>query len=124
MKRTTMITVLALNCATAFAQDRHPLLVKAMELGAAGHVVARKCNGLAINPAVTGQLLVAIGLAGLTDQFERITEGEITALADNSISAHWPPERVEEQCAAAAKMTMPNPVKSGEVIPLFIHPTK
>lgn len=124
MIRTILIMVLALTGSTAYAQDRHPLLVKAMELGAAGHVVARKCQGLAINPTVTGQLLVAIGLAGLTDQFERITEAEITALADNSITAHWPPERVEEQCAAAAKLTMPNPINSGETVPLFIQSTR
>ncbi|WP_377801483.1 hypothetical protein [Bosea eneae] len=109
---------------SATAQERHPLLVKAIELGAAGSVVAQKCQGLALNPAVTGQLLIAIGLAGLTDQLERITEAEITALAENSISTHWPPERLEEQCSAAAKMTMPNPVKSGETIPLFIQSTK
>lgn len=124
MTKTILAMLLALNSAIAFAQDRHPLLVKAMELGAAGHVVAKKCKGIAINPAVIGQLLVAIGFAGLTDQFERITEAEITALAENSISAHWSPERVEEQCAAAAKMTMPNPVNSGEAIPLFIQSTK
>lgn len=117
----SLIMSLALPSATALAVERHPLLVKAMELGVANTVVVRKCKGWTLNPTVIAQLLVAIGLAGLTDQFERLDQGEISALADRSISDHWSADRVEQQCAAVRSMTTPNPLKLDETIPVFVQ---
>jgi hypothetical protein len=121
MKRTTLAMVLALTGGATVAQERPPLILKAIELGVANSVVVRKCKGWLLNPTITAQLLVAIGLAGLTDQFERIDEAEVIRMADRSIADHWSPDRVEAQCAAVRSMTAPNPMKPDETLQLFVQ---
>ncbi|MBN9438943.1 hypothetical protein [Bosea sp. (in: a-proteobacteria)] len=113
---------LTLACSSPLAaQERHPLVAKAMELGAANAIVSEKCEGWSLNPIVSTQLLLAIGIAGVTDQFEKITPSEIAAMAESSKAAFWTAENVGAQCAAAAAITMPNPIKEGETISVFVH---
>lgn len=113
---------LAFACAAPlFAQERHPLIAKAMELGAASTVVSEKCKGWSLNPAVTAQLMLAVGMAGLTQQLEKIDAAEIAAMAEHSKAAFWSTDKIAEQCAAATAMTMPSPIKEGATISLFVY---
>lgn len=121
MKRTILILALALPSGAATAQERHPLLEKAIEFGVANSVVAEKCKGWSLNPTVAAQLLMAVGLAGLTDQFERIDPAEISARAERAKADGWTAEKTGPRCAEIQQTSMPNPAKPGESIPLFVQ---
>ncbi|RXT52930.1 hypothetical protein B6S44_19515 [Bosea sp. Tri-44] len=122
--RTTAIILAHLlisGASPALAQERHPLVTKFIELRVAARVVSDKCEGWSLNPAVGALMSTVIGFAGLAHQVERIDEAEIAGIADRSIAEHWQSDRVAEQCEAARTLTMPNPVKPEETLPLFVQ---
>ncbi len=121
MKRAIFALALAVTSSSAIAQERHPLLEKAIELGVANSVVVEKCKGWSLNPTLMAQMLVAIGLSGLTEQFERIDPAEIVARAERAKADGWTQETTGPRCAAIQQTTMPNPVKPGETIPVFVQ---
>lgn len=104
----------------ALALDRHPLISKTIELGAAGHVISVKCPGFSLNPTVLAQLMAAIGLAGLGDQLDRVDPAEVQAMVESAMADPWPNGEVATRCEQAAAMTVPNGLQTGEPIPLFI----
>jgi hypothetical protein len=121
MKRALLTLAFAMTWLPLTAQERHPLVTKVMELRVAARVVSDKCKGWSLNPAVGAMMSMSIGFAGLNHQVERIDEAEIARIAESSIADHWQPDRVAEQCAAATRMAMPNPMKPDETLPLFVQ---
>jgi hypothetical protein len=118
MRWSTATALFMLASAAAIAQDRHPLVAKAIEVTAAGRAVADLCPGWSSNPAITQLLWFAISASNLSHQLER-SQSTIAEMHADIVSRGR--SSAEAFCATATPVTMENPFNGGAPLPLYVR---